>query len=46
MKSNIDGLLSYSDKDFFEDYKYDNGCYTNKCIRCKEWFGGHKRRRV
>jgi len=31
-------------KNWEEDYSHENGNYINKCIECKEYFFGHKRR--
>ena len=33
-----------SPKNWTEDYKHENGNYTCRCCRCKEYFFGHKRR--
>lgn len=33
-------------KNWEEDYPYENGNYINKCIECKGYFFGHKRRYI
>jgi len=33
-----------SDRDWIEDFKYENGNYHNTCCHCKERFMGYKRR--
>ena len=33
-----------SPKNWTEDYKHENGNYTCKCSKCKEYFYGYKRR--
>ena len=35
-----------SPKNWTEDYKYENGNYLCRCSKCKEYFYGHKRRRL
>ena len=32
--------------DWPEDFKYENGCYMNRCYHCNSSFLGHKRRFV
>jgi len=31
-------------KDYVEDFKLENGMYTNRCCACGEMFIGYKRR--
>lgn len=35
-------------KNWEEDYDSpdDNGCYQNRCVKCRELFFGHKYRRI
>jgi hypothetical protein len=30
--------------DWPEDFKEENGCYSNECVHCEKFFTGHKRR--
>ena len=36
--------MEYSNRDWPEDFNYENGCYSCKCLTCKNRFLGHKRR--
>ena len=45
MDSKVNTIPDFdSMKNWGEDYQYENGNYINKCIKCKEYFFGHKRR--
>jgi hypothetical protein len=35
-----------SERDWVEDFSYENGNYENRCCRCMSLFIGHKRRVV
>ena len=37
-------LLQAEERDFPEDFKYENGNYEHKCTSCGQKFIGHKRR--
>ncbi len=46
----IENLLSLgktfepTDRDWSEDFKHENGQYSNKCLQCGVFFIGYKRR--
>src|SRR6478736_9041060 len=37
-------MPDHSDRDWSEDFPHENGNYSNKCMECKLYFYGHKRR--
>lgn len=37
-------MCKYSERDWPEDFEFENGNYQNKCIFCDEYFNGHKNR--
>ncbi len=44
-----DGVITYFElrehpRSWSEDYNHENGEYANKCLHCKKYFIGHKRR--
>lgn len=44
----IDGVFKEVDsmRDWPEDFHLENGNYINQCLKCEDWFKGHKRRRI
>lgn len=39
-------FLKAGKKDYPEEFKYDNGQYQSKCMVCKSYFIGMKRRKI
>lgn len=48
VKSELIEFVPFSDspKNWVSDYALENGNYTCRCIKCKEYFQGYKRRCV
>ncbi len=38
--------MKLTSRDWTEDFKYENGMYGNKCIKCGQEFIGYKRRLI
>lgn len=46
MNNILEKLNNYTidQKNWIDDFKFENGNYYNNCVFCKELFIGHKRR--
>lgn len=44
MKEIVDNYFELTDRDWKEDFGYENGNYENTCMKCGKHFVGHKRR--
>lgn len=42
--ASMTGFTLNVDRDWPEDFRKENGFYSNRCSQCSEFFGGHKRR--
>lgn len=45
-RQNLIDVLQESPRNWTEDFQHENGLYMCKCIKCREYFYGHKRRVV
>jgi len=46
MKDDNKDIFKDNERNWEEDFKYENGNYMNRCIVCNRMFLGHKRRCV